>query len=495
MIKLGINALNHDASVTVFDDSTDQILFAGHAERYSRIKNDFNLNRELILDALNYCGNHIDQIIWHENPWMKHRRYLKAGQWVRMFTDENPKKYLKKFNLPTKNVVYGNHHLSHAAGGFYTSPFNEAAVVVVDAIGELATRSVYHGIGDRLNLLSQDNYPHSLGLFYSAFTALIGLKPNEEEYILMGMAAYGDPDRFYETIREQYIDPSSNEIRFRLKQNLHKGISSWELDLNERDCFDIAAAVQKITEEEQVKHLRYVQRSTRQRNLVLSGGVALNCVANSKIAEECGFKDIWIMPNPGDAGNSLGAILNMTRRHIKFPGPFLGYDIQREFNMTECLMDLIGGWIVGVANGRAEFGPRALGNRSLLADPRGPYIKDKLNKIKQRQKFRPFAPIILESEAHNYFDMPVQSSPFMQFTAKVKDPQKFPAITHKDGTARVQTLTQETNPRMYKLLKLFYAATGCPMLVNTSLNIKGEPIVNTWEDAVRFKEKYNVKIY
>jgi carbamoyltransferase len=499
MIILGINAQNHDASVTVFDTDKNKILFAGHAERYSRIKNDHDLNKELLINALTYSNWAIDDIIWHENPFKRSLRFLRSGQWNRLLSEQFPGNYLSKFKLspgPFNNrVLFGNHHLSHAAGGFYTSPFDAAAIVVIDAIGECDTTSVFTGNDHNLDRIFVEKYPHSVGLFYSAFTQLVGLKPNKEEYIFMGMAAYGDPKRFKEVIKSQFIKKQQTKNLshlFRLTHNLHQGVSKFWLDnLNERDVFDIAAAVQEITEDYMIDLLRWVKAKTGQRNLVLSGGVALNCVCNSRLANESGFDNIWIMPNPGDAGNSLGTILNKTRQHIEFLSPYLGYEIFKDFDSEACLNDLLAGNIVGIAHGRAEFGPRALGNRSLLADPRGPTIKDDLNKIKRRQKFRPFAPIILEERVHEFFEMPsnVTSSPYMQFVAKVKRPDLYPAICHVDGTARVQTLKKEMNPKLHDLISMFYNTTKCPMLVNTSLNVKGEPLANTWNDALRFKKK------
>jgi len=497
MILLGINAQNHDASVTVFDTEKNKILFAGHAERYSRIKNDCNLNKELLNNALTYSNWTIDDIIWHENPFKRSLRFLRSGQWSRLLSERFPGNYLSKFKVTpspfNKPLTFGNHHLSHAAGGFYTSPFNTAAIVVIDAIGECDTTSVFIGDDHNLDRIFVEKYPHSIGLFYSAFTQLVGLKPNEEEYIFMGMAAYGDPKRFKEAIKSQFIKHTKNSShRFELIHNLHRGVSEfWLDDLNERDEFDIAAGVQEITEDHIIELLRWVRKTTNQRNLVLSGGVALNCVCNSRVANETGFENIWIMPNPGDAGNSLGTILNETRRHIDFSSPYLGHEIFRTFDSTSCLNDLLSGKIVGIANGRAEFGPRALGNRSLLADPRGLTIKNDLNNIKHRQKFRPFAPIILEEHVMDFFEMPsnVTSSPYMQFVAKVKRPDLYPAICHVNGTARVQTLKKEMNPKLHNLISMFYNTTKCPMLVNTSLNVKGEPLVNTWNDALRFKKK------
>lgn len=494
MILLGINAQNHDASVAAIDYESNRILFAGHAERYSRIKNDSDLNDDLLKDALSYCDDTVDVVVWHESPLFKKIRYIKSGQYSKIF-ESSPSSYLKKFNIKYKRLITSNHHLSHAAGSFYTSEFDSAAVVVIDAIGELATTSVYEAKDNILKKIYGEYYPHSLGLFYSAVTHLIGLKPNEEEYILMGMSAYGDPKRYKQKLLDLII--KTNDHRFKVNVNMHRGIKALFNvdDITPQDEFDIAAAAQEITEEYLVKFLTWVRKTANQKNLVMSGGVALNCVANEYIARRCGFENIWIMPNPGDAGNSLGAVLNITRKHIKFSDTYLGYNIVRSFNYKSCLEDLLNGNIVGVANGRAEFGPRALGNRSLLADPRGIHIKDKMNEIKKRQKFRPFAPIILKEFADKYFDMPVEYSPYMQFTAKCKRPDLFPAVCHVDGSSRVQTLDRKTNSKIYRLIEEFYTRTGCPMLVNTSLNIKGEPLVNTWDDAQRFSKKYDVKIY
>jgi carbamoyltransferase len=270
----------------------------------------------------------------------------------------------------------------------------------------------------------------------------------------------------------------------------------WREDLTtEQDFMDIAASVQKIAEEFMCDISRWAQKATGSNNLVLMGGCALNCVANEKIARMGLFKDIWIMPNPGDAGSSLGAILAYTCRQANWKHPYLGTNITRPFDMNGAVDALVAGEIIGVATGRAEFGPRALGNRSLLADPRGLTIKDRVNDIKKRQRFRPFAPIVLEQYAHEYFDLPVATSPYMQFTAPCKFPDEFPAICHVDGSSRVQTLNEEQNPVMFELLTKFFEKTGCPILLNTSLNIKGMPLVDSWDDALAFQNKYNVKIF
>ena len=266
-------------------------------------------------------------------------------------------------------------------------------------------------------------------------------------------------------------------------------------DDSEQWKFDIAANVQAICEEEIVKVFELTKQLVPETdNCVYMGGVALNCVANSIIARDH-YPNLWILPNPGDAGSSLGCAAYVFGEHVNWTSPFTGYDIKGRYPRKKVLDELLNGNIVGVANGRAEFGPRALGNRSLLADPRGHEIKDRVNDIKRRQKFRPFAPSVLEEHAHEIFDMPVRKSQFMQFTAPCKLPDKYPAICHVDNTSRVQTVSKDDNPGYYKLIKEFYEKTGCPMVLNTSLNIKGQPIVNSYHDAVAFEKQYNVKVF
>jgi carbamoyltransferase len=298
----------------------------------------------------------------------------------------------------------------------------------------------------------------------------------------MGMAAYGNPDKHYWDMRELYE-----------KVNLHRGCKWW-LKNEDPDHYDLAASAQKIFEEEFDKLLvRAKMKDTFQNNLVLSGGCALNCSANH-IAKKY-FDNIWIIPNPGDAGSSLGAIAANNRRKLNWQGPYLGENIDTEYPVEKLLTSLRKEGIVGVANGKAEFGPRAFGNRSLLADPTRPDIKDRVNAIKRRQKFRPFAPVILEQHAAEYFDMPVEVSPYMQFTARCKFPTKFPAIVHVDGTSRVQTVNKQQHPGLFELLTRWYEETGCPMLLNTSLNIKGFPMVNDEKDAAMFQGMYNVEVF
>jgi len=487
MRTLGINCLNHDAAMAVVEDG--EILWAAHAERYSKIKNDPHLNFEIVNEARQYGP--WDRVVYYERPLLKKTRQAWAGQWSEVFSKTNmPQNYLDAFGIEIDQYV--GHHASHAAAGFFTSPFSEAMVLTVDAIGEWDTTSIWQGRGDRLDLCYKVGYPHSLGLLYSAFTQRVGLRPAEEEYILMGMAAYGQP-RHVSMIYRDLVRWDGDLV---LKKNLHRGLGDW---LPEADPMDLAASIQQVTEQELEKLWRKTRKympAGAKKNLVYGGGVALNCVANSRLADLGLFDNIWIMPNPGDAGSSIGCVAAAERKHIHWRHPFLGHRIEGEYPVDSIIKELETNRMVGVANGRAEFGPRALGNRSLLADPRGNDIKDLVNRIKRRQEFRPFAPAILEEDLKDYFEVPkcVVNTPYMQFIGFCKHGKDFPAIIHHDGTSRVQTVNKTQNPGFYQLLQTWKAKTGCPMLLNTSLNIKGEPIVNDIKDAHRFEIKYNVKV-
>ena len=472
MIRWGISAGHHDAAISVVEN--DKILFAGHAERYSGIKNDKNLNRALVLDAAQHGMP--EELCWHESPFWKNTRRLYSGQ---KWQKNNVKELLRSYGLNGK-IKYTTHHKSHAAAGMLTSPYRNAMVIVIDAIGEWTTSSIWSGA---LGKFWSTRFPTSLGMFYSAITDRCELKANEDEYILMGMAAYGDPDRYYDDMKPL------------LQQNLYHGCRSWQRhqdDPHKTLYFDFAAAAQKIYEEEFRKILEISKKYAYDDNLVLQGGCALNCVANNIALEY--YNNVWIMPNPGDAGTSLGAVLAHTQEHVDFT-PYLGYNIEGDYPVFPILNELKKGNMVGVANGKAEFGPRALGNRSLFADPRGTDVKDRVNKIKRRQEFRPFAPVIMEQFANNYFDMPVTEAPFMQYTVKCREPKKYPAIVHVDNTSRVQTVNRKQHSGLYNLLEEFYYETGCPMLLNTSLNIKGKPIVNTSADGKAFSQKYGVEVF
>jgi len=485
---LGINALNHDAAITLIENG--KILFAAHAERYSGIKNDSNLNKEMFEDMEQY--GEPDYVVYFERPWIKKLRQLKAGQYREVFSLKNlPQHHLDEVMGGKYSIdEYVDHHLSHASSTYYTSPYTESAVVCIDAIGEFDTISIWYANGNKLEKRWSQTYPHSLGLWYSAMTQRLGLKPQEDEYILMGMAAWGIPNKSLQ-----------RQVTKLLNLNLHRGCMDWDSkslpdDGTEQWKFDIAHNVQVVCEQEILKVFSKVKEVVPEtNNICYSGGVALNCVANSLVVEE--YPNLWILPNPGDCGSSLGCAAYVGGKHLDFMenGAFLGYDIKGDYPVDEVLNELLKGNLVGVANGRAEYGPRALGNRSLLADPRGKDIKQKMNKIKNRQEFRPFAPSVLEEHAHKIFDMPTRKSQFMQYVAPCKYPELYPAICHIDGTSRVQTVSKEDNPGYYKLIKEFYKETNCPMVLNTSLNIKGQPIVNDEKQVKEFTNKYGVRVF
>ena len=489
MITWGWTGMAHDASLAVFNDNG--LEFAAHSERYSRIKNDKNLHYELIHDALKY--GHPDKIYFYEKPWLKKTRQFYAGQYT-LLRKESPTTYMRKYVPNAPRCITTSHHLSHAAAGYYTNPFDHAgaAVLVLDSIGEWDTVSIWEGKGTKLRKRWSQRYPHSVGIWYSAMTQRIGLKPQEHEYILMGMAAIGDADKYYDLVKQDFIKkmPDTQDPRVLFKRNCHRGCLDWRTDLNTiQDYADIAAATQRIYEEIFEQFVKVTAELVDSKNLVLMGGCALNCVANS-IAYKY-FKEVWIMPNPGDAGSAIGCVLAHKKEFMEFPHAYTGHDIKGDYPVEQLLQELLTTGIVGVAAGRAEFGPRALGNRSLLADPRRPEIKDRVNDIKHRELFRPFAPAILAEYANDYFDG--RTGPFMQYTSTCTN-SGLPAIVHRDGSSRVQTVPIDQSLGFRKLLERWHEETGCPVLLNTSLNIKGEPLVNTREDAQRWTEKYGVKI-
>jgi carbamoyltransferase len=483
MITWGISANSHDAALAVFTD--EGLEFASHSERFSGIKNDPDLNKELI-DYAKKWGQP-DELIWYERPLVKTLRQFRAGQGIRL-RENNIRNYLRSYGLHAP-VRFVSHHHSHAAAGYYTSPFTEATVVCIDSIGEFDTLTVWNGSGNKLKKIYSQRYPHSVGLWYSAMTQRIGLKPNEDEYILMGMAAYGNPKRLWNDMYEMFDFVDGPDIRY--KDNLHRGCKNWKPELTtERDMFDIAAATQKTYEFTLEQILEWAKKNTKSSNLVLMGGCALNCSANHLAYKY--FDDVWIMPNPGDAGSSIGAVLAHKKQHMPMDHAYLGYNIEGDYPVEEAISELKKTGIVGVANGRAEFGPRAFGNRSLLADPRSIDIKQRVNDIKQRQQFRPFAPVVLYEHAVDNFEGCFNN--YMQFTSKCKRPDLYPAISHVDGTSRVQTVEADGSG-IRRLLEAWYEATGCPMLLNTSLNIKGKPIVNNLTDAQEFAIMYNIKVF
>ena len=428
----------HDGAVATIDNNT--IVNAFQNERLTRIKND--KRRPFIAVK--------GKTAFYEKPFIKNtRRWLAGQEWI---------------SKKPKHDYYVSHHWSHGAAAYYTRPFQEEPVVVViDSIGEWDTCSIWY----KKKKVWSVGYPYSLGLFYSAITQAIGLKPNEDEYITMGMAAYGEP---------------SINLEYLLETNLHHGIDH-KLSAS---SVDIACSAQRLLE---TKILEIMLRARKySSHLCYGGGVALNCVANSKIRNI--FDDVWIMPCPGDAGSALGAAAAINDKMLDWKGPYLGTEINSIVNVKEIVDHLLRYKVCGIANGKAEFGPRALGNRSLLADPRY-NIKDSINAIKKRQKFRPFAPAILEEFAEKYFDGP--KNEYMQYVSKAK--HDYSSVTHVDGTARVQVVKKDCVSILRPLLEQWYERTGCPMLLNTSLNIKGEPMVDSRKDAYDFEIRYKVKVF
>ena len=442
---IGISEGFHDAALCLLQNS--KILYASQSERYSKVKNDPWVHPDQWPKADRYQPN---IVAYYEKPFRKNLRRLYAGQ---------------SWQKPRVKYDYSfGHHQSHAAAGYYTSPFDECNILVIDAIGEWDTISVWKAKNNLMDKVYSRKYPYSLGLLYSAITQRIGLKPNEDEYITMGMSAFGNP---------------KYDLEYLLWENNHRGVGDI---FPEASVEDLAASVQVLYERELLKLIEMCPHE----NLVLMGGCALNCAANSKIKG----KNIWIMPAPGDAGSAIGAAALVLKKKLKWRSPYLGYPILQGVSVKSVVRELLDNKVCGIANGKAEFGPRALGNRSLLGDPRFD-IKDTVNQIKRRQLFRPFAPAILEEFKDEYFEGPMNE--YMQFVAKAK--HDYSSVTHVDGTARVQVVTKDCGSNLRFILEEFYEQTGCPMLLNTSLNIKGQPMVNTWEDAEEWSKKYNVAVF
>ncbi len=476
----------HDAAATIVNGDTGSIVFASHSERFSGNKHEKHISPEFKSYIEGRYPN-IKQKAFFEKPALKKSRQLYSGQYKTVAT---------KRQLAWKPSVTFHHHKSHAAGTFQTSPYQEAAAVVVDSIGEWDCTSIWKCSYDKAGKavykkVYSEKYPNSIGLWYTALTHFVGLKPLDEEYIFMGMAAFGKLD-------PQLLDKLDDLFNY----NLHKGVPidvSLKHMLSEYKDVDIAFNAQLILEE-RLKDI-FSKALEISDNVVYGGGVALNCVANTKLLQQCNG-NLWIMPNPGDAGASLGAAALAYGKKLFWKDAFLGHRTEQSLTRTslqlaeQIVAHLLEHKVCGVAYGRAEFGPRALGNRSLIADPRGPDMKDKVNEIKRRQKFRPFAPAVLEEHAHKYFE-PNVTTPYMQHVVNGTKPtlKDLPAIVHEDGSCRVQTINKFEKSIFRQVLELWYKETGCPVLLNTSLNIRGEPMVNTVEDAWRFEEKYDVKVF
>ncbi len=569
---LGLSAYYHDSAACLVRDG--EIVAAAQEERFTRKKHDHTFPAH----AIKYClqeaqigAADLDYIVFYDKPFLKFERLFEtylafAPKGFKSFATSLPvwlkdKLFQKKMisdafrNTFNKDVdwasklLFSEHHLSHAASAFFPSPFQDAAILTMDGVGEWTTTSLAIGAGNQLSVHREIQFPHSLGLLYSAFTYYTGFKVNSGEYKVMGLAPYGEP-RFVELIKDHLID-IKEDGSFHLDMSYFNYCTGLTMTndkfsdlfggparksegvLTQREM-DLAASVQAVTEEVVIKLARGIRKSTNQKNLCLAGGVALNCVANGKLLRENIFENIWIQPASGDAGGAIGAalgayylMLNQSRTVNvcdSMKGSYLGplytqEDIERRLKAVGAVFKVVEeddmiketahalseGKAVGWHQGRMEFGPRALGGRSILADPRSPIVQKQLNlKVKYRESFRPFAPSVLREKVQDWFDLNADS-PYMLLVADVhKDKlveiskeannlfgieklnvprSEIPAITHVDCSARIQTVHQRTNPKYYQLISKFYEITGCPVVVNTSFNVRGEPIVNTPEDA------------
>lgn len=506
---LGISCFYHDSAACIVQDG--RILAAAQEERFSRKKHDASFP----VNAINYClsqVNHVDYVGFYEKPSLKFNRILRTNPSIKaIYTWLSGKRNIQKHFQ--RKVITCTHHQSHAASAYYPSPFSDATIITVDGVGEWDTTSIGHGKDCHFNLTPCMKFPHSLGLLYATFTSYCGFKVNSGEYKLMGLAPYGNPiyrDKIYEILELDKIGLFKLKMRyFNFSKRMyskafckHFGQPPRKPESEITQFYkDVSASIQVVTEECMVRFALLAHQLYPNDNLVMSGGVALNCVANSKLLANSPFRNLWIQPAAGDAGGALGVALhiwhNVLGQSVRYSqgdscfGPeYNNSDIESfggtklsEDKLLDVTCDAIeDGKIVGWFQGRMEYGPRALGNRSILADPRRPEMKDLLNaKVKRRESFRPFAPAVMIEHVDDYFDLgKADKSPYMLLVAKSK--QNLPAITHVDGTSRIQTVSEG---RFYRLLKRFYERTGCPMLVNTSFNVRGEPIVCSPYDAYR----------
>jgi carbamoyltransferase len=556
MYTLGISCYYHDSAAALLKDG--KVISAVEEERFSRKKFDDEFPELAIDFCLKEAGissNELDYVVFYDKPVLKFERLLDnyiavAPRGLFSFLDVIPKwlhkrlwikneirNYLKDFR---GTIIFPEHHMSHAAHAFFTSPFDEAAILSVDGVGEWTTSSFGKGYGTTIELTDDIRWPHSVGLFYSAFTYFLGFKVNEGEYKLMGLSAYGKP-KYYDLICDKLIDiKNDGSIHLNMEyfaftydkvmtnQNFSElfGIPPRKEDSKaEQIHYDIAASVQLVLEDILLKMADHVYKKTGMKNLCYGGGVALNGVANNRILNDGPFENLHIPPSPGDGGSAVGCaqysyfcytknkrkIMSNAER-IKnniYVGPsysndeiklFLDKnDVQYKFLETNSLLKTTAKLIseqnvVGWYQGKMEWGPRALGNRSILADPRMKEMKDILNeKIKHRESFRPFAPSILEEYTSDYFEFASgrfsEILPYMLLVARVKKPDKIPAVTHVDGTGRLQTVSKNINPLYYDLITEFFKITNVPVVVNTSMNVRGEPIVNTPQHALNMLTK------
>jgi carbamoyltransferase len=574
MIILGISAYYHDSAASLIKDG--DILSAVQEERFTRIKHDSSFP----INAINFCLNHnkinindVNFIVFYDKPFVKFERILEtylsyAPRGFVSFSKSIPiwvKEKLFQKNLLTKEIkridnklnlknklLFSDHHLSHASSAFYPSPFIESAILVMDGVGEWSTTSIYIGNNNNIKKHKEINFPHSIGLLYSAFTFYIGFKVNSGEYKLMGLAPYGIPK--YEKIIKNNLIAIKDDGSFKINLEYFDYCTGLKMTNNKFNKLfgknprkteekinqfhmDIAASIQKVTEEIIILIAKNIKNETNQKNLCLAGGVALNCVANGVLSKSNIFENIWIQPASGDAGGSLGAALavnymtkkikrNVSNGQDSMKGSYLGPSYSNK-EIEEALIsngviykklddeniiditarEISKGAAVGWMQGKMEFGPRALGSRSIIGDPRDQNMQKNLNlKVKFRESFRPFAPSIIEEDVNEWFDLDTPS-PYMLLVANVKEEKLIkvhkkynnlfgidklnvsrsviPAVTHVDCSARIQTVNKDTNFLYYKLLKKFKEITGCPILINTSFNVRGEPIVCDTNDAFR----------
>jgi carbamoyltransferase len=570
MYILGISCYYHDAAAVLLNDGA--LVAAAEEERFTRKKHDFDFPKQAIqfcLDQAGITGNDLDYVVFFEKPFRKLDRILMMTlqtypQSYKVFRESMitwmvdklwvGTKIENEIGVPPEKILFSEHHLSHAASAYFCSPFEESAILTVDGVGEWVTSTYGVGKGNDIKIQKEIHFPHSLGLLYSAFTAFLGFEVNEGEYKVMGMAPYGEPkyvDKVWKTINQNSDGSFSlNMEYFSFHHSTERTYSQKFADLfgtprpekmlffTEETGFpkyfgappgnmaelskmnkhyaDIAASIQKVTEDVLVNMAKNLHKTTGMKNLCMAGGVALNCVANTRILHESGFEQLYVQPAAGDGGGALGAALwayntllgkprNFQMEHAYWGransdaeiGDFLRannikhtrYD--DEDKMIDAVVNhLTNASVIGWAQGRFEWGPRALGSRSILADPRNPNMKDIVNtKIKFREPYRPFAPSVLAESAEKYFDLPnaMKHSParYMQYVVPVKPEAQatLPAITHVDGTGRLQTVFKDQSPRYYKMIERFGQATGVPVVMNTSFNLKGEPIVNTPANA------------
>ena len=571
---LGLSAYYHDSSACILIDG--EIIAAVQEERFTRIKHDSSFPSKSIQYCIKEAGidcENIDYVVFYEKPFLKFERLLEtylafAPRGFKSFTSSLPvwvkEKLFQKSSIINElnmalgtqddwknKLLFSEHHLSHAASAFYPSPFEEAAILTMDGVGEWTTTSLAIGKLNSVEVLKEIHFPHSLGLLYSAFTYYTGFKVNSGEYKVMGLAPYGMP-KYVDKIKDNLIDIKEDGSFFLdmsyfdyctgLTMTNKKFADLFdgpprdpESELSQKEM-DLAASIQVVTEEIVLKLANSIRIETGLKNLCLAGGVALNCVANGKLLKSNTFDDVWVQPAAGDAGGALGAALAIHHMMLDNPRKDINQDNMRgsylgpKFSEAETskVLDSLGathnklsedelfetaaealasGKAIGWMNGRMEYGPRALGARSIIADSRSPTMQKMLNlKVKYRESFRPFAPSILKEELSNWFELE-KESPYMLMVSEVcKDKRllpsnedeslfgieklniprsKIPAVTHIDFSARVQTVDSLTNPRYHKLIKQFFDKTGCPVLVNTSFNVRGEPIVCNPEDAFK----------